>query len=190
MGQWRAWRFRKRFKRCGKNCQFLAVRIEIKGHVELGDDCVLRNNLVLRTHYDGRVVIGDRVELADYAMIAANERIEIGDDSYLGPHCVLRDNNHLFQGTDVHWRLTPLIMQPIRVGAGCYIGASTYVMPGVSIGDGAVIAPGSILTKDVGPMEMWAGSPARLVSHRLEAGERSSLRRHVELMSLFGAEKP
>ncbi|MBI2435637.1 MAG: acyltransferase [Candidatus Hydrogenedentes bacterium] len=165
----------------------MSDRLEIKGVVEAGDRCLFRGNVVLRTHFSGRILLADDVELGDYAMISANEYVEIGQGSYIGPYCVLRDNNHLFQGTDAHWRITPLIIQPIKVGRNCYLGAGTYIMPGVTIGDGAVVAPRSIVTKDIGSLEVWAGAPALRVSHRTDPLLRSSLKRHQELAALFEA---
>ena len=68
------------------------------------------------------------------------ERIEVGPRTFIGPHCVLRDTNHSFHGSDLHWRLLPHITEPIVVGERCYLGARSYVMPGVTVGDAAVVA--------------------------------------------------
>lgn len=173
------------FKRVGRNCVLPEHPTDIKGHIELGDACVVRDNVTLRTHFDGKILVGDGCEIADYAMISANALVQLGANAYIGPFTVLRDNNHLFQGTEAHWRLTPLLTQPIIVGANAYIGAGCYIMPGVTIGEGAVIAPRTTVTKDVGPLEYWAGSPAIRVGHRLEESMRSRLKRHQELMALF-----
>lgn len=179
-------RIRKGFKQLGEKCSFSGLPPEIKGDVSMGSGCTVRGNVVLRTHDGGRIVVGDEVELADYAMLHSNGLIEIGSGTHIGTHTVVRDNNHLFQGTDAHWRITPLIVQPIRIGAGCYIGPMSYIMPGVTIGDGAVVGPGSIVNRDIGANEMWAGSPARLVADRKDTENRSQLKRHLDLVSMFG----
>lgn len=176
----------RHFEKLGEGCQFSGLPPEVKGDVELGNRCVVRGNVVLRTHNGGRIVIGDDVELSDYAMMHSNGLIEVGNNTHIGTHTVLRDNNHLFQGTDEHWRITPLIVQPIRIGANCYIGAMSYIMPGVTIGDSAVVGPSSIVNRDIGPNEMWAGAPARLVAHREDTENRSNLKRHLDLLSMFG----
>jgi acetyltransferase-like isoleucine patch superfamily enzyme len=184
--RWRHWTLGRQFARLGRGCVFLGERVEIKGRVEAGSDCVFGNNLVLRTHKRGRITLGSGVELADYALLQINSELSIGDQSYIGPYVVLRDTNHVFQGTDIHWRVTPHITEPIRIGANCYLGAGTYVMPGVSIGDGAVVAPRSIVNRDIGPAEVWAGAPARLVAHRTDPTRTSALRRQVDLIRMFG----
>lgn len=174
-------------KRIGTDCSF-GHNIEIKGHVELGDNVTLRGNVVLRTHKGGVIILEDGVELADYTILQVNERVVVGAGSYLGPFAVLRDTNHTFHGTDNHWRYTPHETRPIIVGKECFIGGSTYVMPGVVIGDGAVVAPGSIVNKNIGPLEVWAGAPAIRIAHRTDPSIRTSLSRHQELAAMFGFE--
>ena len=186
---WKGWRNRRFFDAVGPECRIEGYCLEVKGHVRLGARCVVRNNVVFRTHKRGRIDIGDGVEIGDYALLLANDCIEIGNDTYIGPHCALRDTNHSFRGSDLHWRLLPHQTAPIRIGSNCYVGARSYIMPGVSIGDGAVIGPASIVTKDVGPCEMWAGSPvARMVAHRLDASKTSGRKLDLALISMFGFE--
>lgn len=55
-----------------------------------------------------------------------------------------------------------------KVGNDVWIGFRAVVLAGVTIGDGAVIGAGSIVTKDVGPYEIWAGNPARLIRKRFD----------------------
>ena len=187
----RARNFAKQFERVGKDCQFLATYLEIKGHVELGDRCILGNNVLLRTHRLGKIVLGNDVTLGDHVLVAGNEYVEIGDGTSVEAYAVLRDMNHTFHGTDVHWRLTPHQTSPIRIGKNCFIGAHSYIMPGVTMGDGAVIVPRSIIKKDVGPGEIWAGAPsAQLIGHRDGSSGASALKRHGDLLALYGFDSP
>lgn len=184
--RFRHWRLRRRFVRVGSGCRFTGIHYEIKGHFELGSDCELGGNLVLRTHKAGRVVIGDRVKISDYVIFNINSPCFIGEGTYIGPYSVIRDSVHWFHGTDVHWRLTPLETEPIRIGRDCYIDAGCYIMPGVTIGDGAVVAPRSIVNKDIGPNEVWAGAPVSRVAHRTNETQTTTLRRQLELVSMYG----
>lgn len=185
--KWRQRRFAKRFKRVGRDCRFNAEYLEIKGHVELGDRCTLENNVLLRTHEGGKILIGNDVLLGVHVMIASNDRVEVGANSTIDPYTVLRDMNHSFHGTDVHWRLTPHQTAPIIIGEGCHIGPHCYILPGVTMGDGAVILPRSMVKKDVGANEIWAGAPvAQRIGHRGEGGLKGALKRHGELLGLYG----
>lgn len=183
--------FIRQFDRVGEGCQFNATYLEIKGHVELGDRCVLGNNVLLRTHRDGKIVLGNDVSLGDHVLVAGNEFVSIGENTVVEAYAVLRDMNHTFHGTDIHWRLTPHQTAPIIVGRNCFIGAHSYIMPGVTLGDGAVIVPRSIINKNVGPGEIWAGAPsAQLIGHRDSGGSVSGLKRHADLLALYGFDIP
>jgi acetyltransferase-like isoleucine patch superfamily enzyme len=183
--------FARLFKRVGAGCRFEADYLEIKGHVELGERCTLANNVLMRTHEKGRILLEDDVQLGTHVLIAASEDLRIGTGTIIEAYSVLRDMNHSFHGTDIHWRLTPHRTAPITVGKYCYIGTHSYIMPGVTIGDGAVIVPRSMVKDNVGPNEIWAGSPrAQCIGHRTDASRRSALKRHVDLTALYGFPRP
>ncbi len=185
--KWRQKRLARLFKRVGADCVFNAEHLEIKGRVELGDRCTLANNVLMRTHKKSHIILGDDVSLGDHVMIASNDSVEIGSNTRIDAYCVIRDMNHSFRGTDVHWRLTPHLSEPIRIGENCFIGAHSYIMPGVTLGNGAVILPRSIVSKDVGECEIWGGSPrAQRLGHRTDGDIQSTLKRHLDLLSLYG----
>lgn len=192
MGWWQEIQLRRmrgKFDRAGTDLKIIPQTLEVKGHVEAGNNVTIRGNVVLRTHKLGLIKLGHDVELGDYVLFQCNERVEIGDGTYIGPYVVVRDTNHLFYGTDVHWRLTPHDTRPIVVGARCYVGAGCYIMPGVTIGDGAIIAPRSIITKDVGSLEVWGGSPAKKIAHRLDTDSQQIFKRHKDWLVLFGLQE-
>jgi tetrahydrodipicolinate N-succinyltransferase len=66
------------------------------------------------------------------------------------------------------------------------IGSRVYIGPGVTIGDGAVVHAGSLVTKDIGPLEIWAGMPARRVGHRTKNVSEAELARTKKLIEEFG----
>ena len=186
LASWREARVLRSFKKIGTGCKVTGINIEVKGKVTLGDHCIIRGNVVLRTHKQGHITLGNGVEISDYALFQVNDEVIIGDNTYIGPFVVARDTNHLFQGTDIHWRLTPHITEPIRIGKNCFIGANSYLMPGVTIGDGALISPGSIINRDIGPGEVWGGSPAHKMAHRTDDAQRPKRKREFDLISMYG----
>lgn len=185
--QWfRRWRFGRRCARLGRGVQFRGSRLEIKGHVEFGDRCVIKENVALRTHKGGKLLFGDDVEIGDNTLVQCNGTLNVGAGACISEHCVIRDTNHVMRGTDIHWRLTPHITEPITIGPNAYIGAHVYVGPGVTIGEGAVIGPGSVIGKNVGPYEIWAGYPASFIAHRTDRTRQTSLKRRLDLVAMFG----
>lgn len=84
--------------------------------------------------------------------------VEIGSDVDLGPDVSLLTSTHE-PGTRER-RAGQGILKPVRVGRGTWIGAAATVLPGVTIGEGCVIAAGSIVSADCEPHGLYAGVPA------------------------------
>ena len=87
--------------------------------------------------------------------------IEIGDDLQMGPAVQLYTATH---PVEPELRAAGLeLARPIRIGDNVWIGGGAIVLPGVSIGDGAVVAAGSVVRRDVAAATVVAGNPARMV---------------------------
>jgi len=183
---WRGWRHGRKFARIGRRCRFLGRELEVDGHVELGDRCKIRNHVILRTHGDGRILIGDGTGISYYCFFEATRLIQIGRFTGIAEFTVIRDTNHAVIGTSHHWRYTPHIADPIVIGDSCMITSRVYIGPGVAIGDGAVVAPNSVVTKDIGPYEVWGGNPARRIAHRTKSVPDLLQKRYQELAEVFG----
>ena len=186
---WRTWHYGRQFAKRGKKFRFSGQYMEIRGNVEIGDNCKFYNNVILRTHGDGRIVMADRTGCSWNVIIDATELIQIGTFTGIAENTVIRDTNHLVYGTADHWRYTPHITAPVIIGENCMIGSGVYIGPGVTIGDGAVIGHGSTVTKDVGALEIWAGAPARLVAHRTKNVSEKILKRNLELVDAYGVRR-
>ncbi|MGR3465597.1 acyltransferase [Limimaricola sp.] len=57
-----------------------------------------------------------------------------------------------------------------RIGADCFIGGRSLILPGVEIGDGSIVGAGSVVTRSVPPRSIVAGNPARILRSGIEAG--------------------
>ncbi len=129
----------------------------------------LDNHVVLLTTGDRRpeprVVIRRGVYINRFTMIDASERIEIGENTMIGPFCYITDHDH---GTDGRAPVNrqPLVGKPVRIGRDVWLGAGVIVLKGVTIGDAAVIGAGAVVTKDVAAGARMAGVPARQISAR------------------------
>ena len=87
--------------------------------------------------------------------------ISIGDFVGFGPQVMLITGAH--QIGEAACRLGPLDPKPIHIGNGAWLGARCTILPGVTIGDGAVIAAGSLVAKDVPPNTLVGGVPAKQI---------------------------
>jgi acetyltransferase-like isoleucine patch superfamily enzyme len=141
----------------------------------------------LRVVNDGRMVIGDRVQI--FSTIATTEfvtgpdgTLEIGERSFvnsgcafgatllvrigancqIGPHTMIMDND--FHRIEPERRLERPESKPVILEDNVWIGARAILLPGVTVGAGSCIGAGSVVTRDVPPRTFAAGVPARFVS--------------------------
>jgi acetyltransferase-like isoleucine patch superfamily enzyme len=105
------------------------------------------------------ITIGKRVFINSGCKFQDQGGITIGDDCLIGHNTVLATLNHDLEPS----RRADLHPAPIRIGRNVWIGANATVLPGVTIGDNAVIAAAAVVTKDVPADTIVVGSPARAV---------------------------
>lgn len=86
--------------------------------------------------------------------------IDIGDNAFIGPFCGFYTASHPLQYAERNKGLEKAL--PIHIGDNCWFGANVSVMPGVSIGNGCVIAAGSVITEDIPDNALAAGVPAKV----------------------------
>ncbi|MFT3968060.1 MAG: acyltransferase [Sphingobium sp.] len=65
---------------------------------------------------------------------------------------------------------TRRMYRDVRIGRNCFIGARSLILPGVTIGDGSIVAAGSVVIRDVPPGSIVAGNPARIVRSDIRVG--------------------
>lgn len=107
----------------------------------------------------GELTLGPRTFVNYGCSFAATERVSIGADCLFGPYVNITDNDF----HDLTDRTRQPEPQPVTIGDSVWIGTRALILPGVTIGDGAVIGAGSVVTKDVPPNGVVAGNPARLL---------------------------
>ncbi|MBR1626326.1 MAG: sugar O-acetyltransferase [Bacteroidales bacterium] len=87
--------------------------------------------------------------------------ITIEDDVFIAPHCVLATEYHPEDPKNRHSLLT----KPIHIKRNAWLGANVTVLSGVTIGENAIIAAGSVVTKDVEANTIVGGTPAKVLRH-------------------------
>jgi maltose O-acetyltransferase len=112
------------------------------------------------------VRIGRDVYVNRGCVVLDAERVEIGDNTRFGPEVMLVGNGHEIGGPDM--RAGERKLGVIVVGRGCWLGARVTVIADARIGDGTIVAAGSLVRGDLEPNAIYAGTPAKLV-RRLDA---------------------
>jgi len=114
----------------------------------------------------------DQVEIGDNSGIGVNcmlsGKVVIGNDVMMGPEVYIYTDNHSFERLDI-----PMYKQgyssnePVIIGNDVWIGSRVTILPGVKIGDGAIIGASAVVTKDVEPYSIVAGNPAKKIGSRM-----------------------
>jgi maltose O-acetyltransferase len=133
-------------KRVGEGCFYLDHIVWLNGdRIEMGDHVAFNYGCYVNGY--GGLLISDGAEFGPYTMIhTANHRM---DDP---------ERPVTQQGWDV--------VRPVEVGANCWIGMGTCILPSVRIGDGCVVGAGSVVVKDLEPYSVAVGNPARVIKSR------------------------
>jgi maltose O-acetyltransferase len=132
------------------------------GQVEFGNGVSLVGDVVpieIVCHKGARVSIGDDTFVNYGSLISAYKHIEIGHHCLLGHYLTLLDNNE----HDVEQLEVPAPSAPIVIGDHVWIGSRVIILPGVSIGHGAAVGAGSVVTKSIPPRCLAVGNPARVL---------------------------
>ena len=112
-----------------------------------------------------RIELAEGVQLSGTAITARSCAITIGKDTMVGPNCVITDSDF-----HAHWPAETRHNEPafeldraVTIGNNVWIGMNSLILKGVSIGDGSIIAAGSVVVRDVPAGCIAAGVPARVV---------------------------
>ena len=116
--------------------------------------------------YPYRLNVGYNVFINRGAYITARAEISIGDNVMIGPYVVINSGGHLYKSKDKLIRNQGHKLEPINIGSDVWIGAHAVIMPGVTIGDGAVVGAGAVVTRSIPPYGVAVGVPAKVVSYR------------------------
>ncbi len=116
--------------------------------------CVIDNGV-------GDVIIGDYTRIGMRGTLIGP--VTIGNHVILAQNIVASGLNHRYENPDSPIHLQGVTTSPICIEDDCWIGANSFIAAGVTIGKHAVVAAGSIVTKDVPPYTVVAGNPARII---------------------------
>ncbi len=128
---------------------------------------------------EAAIRIGKFCSIGDRTEIHAGRLVEIGDRTIIAWDCVIMDRNYHSTGSQAE------SINPVIIGSEVWIGCRSIVLSGVHIGDGAVIAAGSIVTKNVPAYTLAAGNPARIIKKvegwKIKSSIGAPVRRHANI---------
>lgn len=118
--------------------------------------------------YPHNIVLGSDITLGtgDRLWASANASITIGAHALFGPNVTIITANHGYGARDVPIKAQAQREQDVRIGDDVWLGANAIVLPGVTVGDGAIVAAGAVVTRDVAPLTIVGGVPAHEIGAR------------------------
>ncbi|WP_395074215.1 acyltransferase [Flavobacterium sp.] len=154
--------------------------LEDKKYLEIGENCLLNGDFIFEKK-EGKIIIGDRTFIGGGTFICIDE-IEIGSDVMFSWGCTVADNNshsHVWserKNDVISWKRgvdqnkiglykdwTNVRKDKIKIKNKAWIGFNSIILKGVTIGEGAIVGAGSVVTKDVPDWTIVAGNPARII---------------------------
>ena len=152
----------------GHDSFIIAENVTITGikNISIGKFFRVCPDVKLFSQNNGLIIIGNNF-FANYNCFISSKKsiIRIGDNCLLGPDVTILNTNHVFLKNKLI-RDQEEISSPIIIGNDVWIGAKAIILPGVTIGDGAVIAAGSLVNKDVASYTIVGGVPAKKIKNR------------------------
>lgn len=139
-----------------------------------GKNCVIRGGGVfLRSE---NIILGEGVQIGKDAFFVAQGGIEIGDYSIISRRVTIRTQDHVFECDSLPFG-DECTYAPVKIGTSVWIGMGASIMPGVTIGDGAIVGYQSLVTHDVPECAIVVGSPAKVIKYR----DKERFLKNVEL---------
>ena len=113
--------------------------------------------------YHQNFELGDNTEIGAFTLIDAYKGVQIEDNVKIGFGAKILSHSSIDQKSG-----------KVILKQGCSVGANTVVLPGVTIGEGAIVGAQSLVTKDIPPNEVWFGSPARFYKKKWDGNRNNN----------------
>jgi acetyltransferase-like isoleucine patch superfamily enzyme len=164
----RKWRSLRGVGSQGKGV-YVEANVKLQRHpekVSFGDWVMLKEGVrICPTHSEASITIGNWTTVGHHTFIFSKNEIKIGNNCLIAPFCYLVDSDH---GIDCNTLIREQAMttKPIIIGNDVWLGTGAVITKGVTIGDGAVVAAHAVVTHDVPPNAVVAGTPAKIIRYR------------------------
>lgn len=136
------------------------INVQIREDARIGAGCILSKDVYI----DRAVTIGDGCKIQN--SVSIYNGVHIADDVFVGPN-VSFTNDKVPRAFNADWSVTTTTVE-----TGASIGANATIVCGVTIGEYAMVAAGSVVTRDVDPYTLVVGTPARPVARIDKAGNK------------------
>jgi acetyltransferase-like isoleucine patch superfamily enzyme len=183
---WRMWRLTcyqqalrlQRLAPLAASGSLIHPSLEFKGRpwtnemFEVAPGCEIEESVAIWFSEDESVAaqlkLGKRVFIGRGTFLGVHHPLTFGDNTIVGAYSYIISANHSTATRKIPIRDQGFTGASIQIGEDVWIGTHVVILPGVSIGKGAVIAAGSIVNRNVPEYEIWGGVPAKFLKTRHE----------------------
>lgn len=145
------------------------VVLDAKGdadaEITIGSNVWVGRGSILSNH-NGRIRIGDRVSIGPFCNIASHSFVHVGSHVAIGTGCSILAGSHDSEDPDVPMMEQVRTSKGITIEDNVWLGTGAIILDGVTVGTGAIVGAGSVVNRDVPPMTVVLGNPARVVQKR------------------------
>ena len=157
------------FARIGENVIFEpGVLVFHPGNIVLGGNIYVGHYTILKGYHKNEMSIGDNVWIGQGCFFHSAGGLRIGSNVGIAPQVRILTSVHVEAGRELPISRSPVRFAPVVIEEDSDIGIGTVILPGVTIGRGAQVGAGSVITKDVPPYAVVAGVPGRVLRMRPE----------------------
>ncbi|MBR7118883.1 MAG: acetyltransferase [Lentisphaeria bacterium] len=139
------------------------------GKISIGSRTIVSPGAVLQ----GNITLGSNVSIQSRTILIGYGKIDdpsglisVGDNTRIAANCMLIAANHVFSDPDIPIHKQGMKYGCITIGDDVWIGGGVHINAGVTIGRGSVIGAGSVVTRDIPPMSVAVGVPAKVIKKR------------------------
>ena len=152
---------------CGVGCVFEpGVLVFHPENIRVGERVYVGHQAILKGYYRSSMEIGDGTWIGQQCFFHSAGGLRIGRNVGVGPGVRILTSHHTEAGRDTPILHSPLAFAEVVIEDDADIGVGAVILPGVTIGRGAQIGAGAVVTTDVPPYAVAAGVPARVTRQR------------------------
>lgn len=155
----------------GVRIRIIWAQVKIQGvnQISIGSGFIAGRGLWLQTVDDGKIIIGEKVNVSDWVHIGALSFVKIGDGCLMGSKVLITDHSHgiaadILEAEPLRPDARTLYSKgPVVLEDNVWLGDSVVVLPGVRIGRNAIVGANSVVTTNIPTNTVWVGIPAKQI---------------------------
>jgi acetyltransferase-like isoleucine patch superfamily enzyme len=158
---------REQLKRCPESVVLEpGVLVFHPENVSLDEDVYVGHYAILKGYFRNQLTVGAGSWIGQAAFLHAAGGLTVGKRVGIGPHVCILTSRHGEPGRELPIMDGALEFAPVTLEDGCDLGVGSLILPGITVGKGAQVGAGAVVTHDVEPFTVVAGNPARILRSR------------------------